>query len=236
MDPYERQKAMQKASSGRMFLMFGGLMLVFTAVTSTLMYGINMFLIASEAAKGTADYVEALETANMTVATARIVGVAFLTTTIVEVTVGIICARFSNRVDKADITQKVIIVLLAEEIVMQIFLIAMHMPNPAMLVSAIILPVFMLWGVSKFKKLAKEDPDRIYAIEKRSNTRRNETSSQSSKSIRERAMMPTVKKSEPSQTKPAAAVTPPVAPLMPDEEHTKTDEENTDEKETESED
>ena len=41
MDQFERQKQMRQALNGKMGLMFGGIFLMFSAITSTLMYGIN---------------------------------------------------------------------------------------------------------------------------------------------------------------------------------------------------
>ena len=48
-----------------MCLMFGGIFLMFSAITSTIMYGINFFMTALEADKGTAEYVELLENAGV---------------------------------------------------------------------------------------------------------------------------------------------------------------------------
>ena len=65
MDQFERMKVTRQAMNGRMCLMFGGIFLMFSAITSTIMYGINFFMTALEADKGTAEYVELLENAGV---------------------------------------------------------------------------------------------------------------------------------------------------------------------------
>ena len=54
MDQFERMMVTRQAMNGRMCLMFGGIFLMFSAITSTIMYGINFFMTALEADKGTA--------------------------------------------------------------------------------------------------------------------------------------------------------------------------------------
>ena len=49
MDQFERMKVTRQAMNGRMCLMFGGIFLMFSAITSTIMYGINFFMTALEA-------------------------------------------------------------------------------------------------------------------------------------------------------------------------------------------
>ncbi|MFR3320277.1 MAG: hypothetical protein ACLTSZ_02780 [Lachnospiraceae bacterium] len=56
MSDYKDQKELKMAMNGRMGLMTGGIILLVTAVSSTLMYGINLFSIASGAAKGEQEY------------------------------------------------------------------------------------------------------------------------------------------------------------------------------------
>ena len=58
MSDYKDQKELKMAMNGRMGLMTGGIILLVTAVSSTLMYGINLFSIASGAAKGEQEYTD----------------------------------------------------------------------------------------------------------------------------------------------------------------------------------
>ena len=57
MDQFEKQKIERQALNGKMTMMFGGIFLMFSAITSTLMYGINFFMTAQQADKGVAEYV-----------------------------------------------------------------------------------------------------------------------------------------------------------------------------------
>ena len=65
MSDYKDQKELKMAMNGRMGLMTGGIILLVTAVSSTLMYGINLFSIASGAAKGEQEYTDILTQANI---------------------------------------------------------------------------------------------------------------------------------------------------------------------------
>lgn len=193
MDPFEKQKQIRTAMNGRMYLMMAGIILVFTAITSSVMYGINMFVIASEAAKGTAEYTEALNAVNMSIAMARLLGGCFVILAVTEIFIGVCSIRLSNRVDKSGFMKKISFILLAEEVLMQMFLLFMGMLNIGMLLTSIAIPLFMLWGATRLNKIAQAEPDRIYAV----NTKKNkeEKSYQTpkkvpeKKSLRERAMM-----------------------------------------------
>lgn len=189
MDLQDKQKEFSMASGGRMFLMLGGVMLVFTALSNTGQYGVQMFRIAAEAAKGTDEYVEILGTLGMGVMALRVMGVAFLVTALVEVTAGIWCIRSSNRVDRSRTTLRVVLALLAVEIIMQIYLLVTHMSGLGMLLSALLMPLLLLWGVTRFRKLAKLNPERVYAIEKNANPIQKQQAPRKEKSLRERAMM-----------------------------------------------
>ena len=63
----DKQKAMRLAMNGRMCLLSSGIMMIFIAVTNTMMYGINMFLVAMEASKGTEEIVQMLAESDMTI-------------------------------------------------------------------------------------------------------------------------------------------------------------------------
>lgn len=185
----DKRKEFSMASGGRMFLLLGGIMLIFTAVTNTGQYGVQMFMIASEAVKGTEEYVEVLESIGMGIWALRIMGGAFLVTALVEVTAGVWCIRSSNRVDRSRGTLRVVLALLGVEIVMQVYLLLMHMSGLGMLLSALLMPLVLLWGATRLRKLAKLYPDRVYAIEKNAAPVQKHPAAQSAKSLRERAMM-----------------------------------------------
>lgn len=193
MDQFERQKQTRMAMNGRMYLLMAGIILIFSAITSSAMYGINMFMIASEAAKGTAEYIEALETVNMSVNMARLIGSCFVLLAAAEIFIGVFSIRLSNRVDKAAFMKRISLILLAAEVLMQLFLLFMGMLNPGMLLTSIAIPLFMLWGATRLTKLAKAEPDRIYAVDTKKNKGSKPFQAQQKapekKSLRERAMM-----------------------------------------------
>lgn len=189
MDPMEKQKQLRWAMNGKMLLLFSGIFMIFSAVTSTVMYGINFFMIAQEAAKGTTEYVELLKNAETSIGLARGVGICFLAVGIWEVIVGFWVARNSNRVDKSDLTFKMVVSLLVLEVIMQVFLFIIHMMNLGLLFSAIALPLFMLWGTGKFRKIAKAEPERVYAVEPANNKARRQADAAPKKSLHEKAMM-----------------------------------------------
>lgn len=191
MDLQEKQKELSMATGGRMFLMLGGIMLLFTALTNTAQYGIQMFRIAAEAAKGTDEYVELLETLQMSGTALRVMGAAFLVTALVELTVSIWCIRSSNRLDKSRGTLRAVLVLLAVEIVMQAYLLITGMNGVGAAISAVLMPVILLWGVTRLRKLAKLHPDQVYAVEKSKNQPQTSQPPKREKSLRERAMMNT---------------------------------------------
>lgn len=60
---------------------------------------------------------------------------------------------------------KIIISLLIVEIMMQVYLFFTGLMNFGFLFTAILLPLFMLWGVTRLRKVAKADPERVYAGE-----------------------------------------------------------------------
>ena len=158
MDQFERMKVTRQAMNGRMCLMFGGIFLMFSAITSTIMYGINFFMTALEADKGTV--------------------------------VGFLSVRNSNRVDKSRFSVKLAISLLITEIIMQVILFFTGLMNLGLLFTAIVLPLFLLWGATRLGKVAKADPERKFAVD----PARKKSSQQSQpaapkKSIRERAAM-----------------------------------------------
>ena len=198
MNDYKDQKELKMAMNGRMGLMTGGIILLVTAITSTLMYGINLFTIASGAAKGEQEYTDILTQANMGITTVRIVAVCFLVLACWEIYSGIFCTMRCNRLDKAKGTKIIAIVTLVAEILMQVVLFFTHMMNLGTLLLAVVVPAYMIWGATRLEKLAKLYPDRKIALntKKAKDARSGAKSSKPSatqpaqkKSLRERAMM-----------------------------------------------
>ncbi len=187
----ERQKQLRQAMNAKMILFAGGIFLVFTAVTSTIMYGINFFTIAHEAAKGTSECVEILQDAGISIGLARGVGICFLIVGMWEATVGLWAVRSNNRVDRSLRTFRLILSLLILEVVMQIFLFFIHMMNLGMLFTAIAIPLFLLWGAGRYRKIAKAEPERVYAVETAKTKAQSHAAPEQKKgkSIHERAVM-----------------------------------------------
>lgn len=190
MDQFERQKVERQALNGRMTLMFGGIFLLFSAITSTLMYGINFFMTAQQADKGVSEYVELLETAGVSSNFLRVAGICFLLVGIYEVVTGFFAVKNSNRIDKSKFTLKMVVSLLIVEVLLQIYLFFTGLMNLGILFTAVLLPLFMLWGVTRLRKVAKADPERIYAVKQASKEKaRQQAAAAPKKSIRERAAM-----------------------------------------------
>lgn len=198
MNQYESPREMSCAMNGKMLLLMLGIMQVFSAVTSTAQYGINMFMIAAEAAKGTEDYVSALDAISMSILNARVVGVVFIAVGIVEIFVGVSCIILQNRLDKCFFTRKLIFILLGVEIVMNIFLFSQRLVNIGRLFSSLVMPLFLLWAVSRLCKLAKKYPDRVYAVDTKQKAAPAPQPAQK-KSLRERAMVPPVEEDDPAE-------------------------------------
>lgn len=212
---YEDHKEMSRAMNGKMILMLIGIMVVFSAITSTAQYGANMFIIAQEAAKGTADYVNALAEVGMSIAVARIAGAVFLAVSIVEIFVGVSCVLLQNRLDKAFFTRKLVIGLLGVEIVMQIFLLAVRLFNPGRFFSSLAMPLFLLWASSMLCKLAKKYPDRKYALDTQ---KKQQQPASPKKSLKERAVVPTDLPGEEEEVLPEAEGPEPVPAVEEREE------------------
>ena len=68
---------------------------MFSAITSTLMYGINFFMTAQQADKGVAEYVELLKKAGVGSTFLRVAGVCFLLVGIYEIIAGFINYYFA---------------------------------------------------------------------------------------------------------------------------------------------
>ena len=191
MDQFEQMKVTRQAMNGKMCLMFGGIFLMFSAITSTIMYGINFFMTALEADKGTAEYVELLENAGVGSGLLKGIGICFIAVGIWEAVVGFLSVRNSNRVDKSRFSVKLAISLLITEIVMQVILFFTGLMNLGSSFYSHCASAVFTWGVHRLGKVAKADPERKFAVDP---ARKKSYSAISNrpppkKSIRERAAM-----------------------------------------------
>ena len=191
MGEFKDQKELKMAMSGRMGLMAGGVLLIFTALSSTLMYGINFFSLASNASGGDAECLEILESANVSISMIQIAAVCFVIAAIAELAVGALCAALSNRLDKAIFTVRAAALLLGVEILMQVFLFLTGLMNLSLLITSIVIPAYLLWSATRLRKLAKIYPDRKTAVntKKAREQQKKPATPVQKKSLHERAMM-----------------------------------------------
>lgn len=181
---------MRMAVNGKVGLMGGGVILLLSAITSTLMYGLNMFNIVSEVSKGNKEYVDMLSKTNLSTNLLVLAGICFLVLAIAEIFAGVFSIRLSNRLDKCFFMKKIVIVLMVVEILIQIFLFFTGLFNFSMLITSILVPSYMLWSVTRLCKIAKAYPDRIYVSDKQKRPAAS-PSQAPKKSLHDRAMMPT---------------------------------------------
>lgn len=163
---YEDQKEMRMAMNGKMIVMLAGVFLIFTAVTSTLLQGMQYFIVGHSAGAGDAEAIKLVESTGLSIGQLYSVGAAYMIVTVAEIMTGIISAKFSNRLDKVKICLYADIVLMAVMILQQSYMMLLaRMFNPFALVAGILMPLLLLWGITRLMKLAKKYPDRMYAVE-----------------------------------------------------------------------
>lgn len=162
---YQDQKEMRRALNSKMIIMLVGIMLVVTALTSSLSYGMRCWSMAGMADGGDKDILEALKQIGITSGTLRICSVIYYLQAVIEVFVGVFCARLSNRLDKNALLWKMAWVILVVEVAAGVALTLLHMTSAIMIVSNLLLPGFLLWAVNSLRKVAKNHPDRIYVVE-----------------------------------------------------------------------
>ena len=162
---YQDQKEMRRALNSKMIIMLVGIMLVVTALTSSLSYGMRCWSMAGMADGGDKDILEALKQIGITSGTLRICSVIYYLQAVIEVLVGVFCTRLSNRLDKNALLWKMAWVILVVEVAAGVALTLLHMTSAIMIVSNLLLPGFLLWAVNSLRKVAKNHPDRIYAVE-----------------------------------------------------------------------
>ena len=189
MEPLEKQKLERQAVNGKMCLMFGGIFLIFSALTSTLIYGMGYFLPALEANRGNQEYQELLATNGLQSSLLMGIGICYLLMAVWEVAVGFNCAKNSNRVDRSRFTKKLVLALLIPEVIFQGTAFFLGLSPISLVFSAIVLPLFLLWGVTRLCKVAKAQPERVYAVDNSKNKAKRQAQAVPQKSIRERAAL-----------------------------------------------
>ena len=91
---YQDQKEMRRALNGKMIVMLVGIMLVMTALTSSLSYGMRCWSMAGMADKGNEEVLEALNQIDITSGTLRACSVVYYIQAVIETMVGIFCCTF----------------------------------------------------------------------------------------------------------------------------------------------
>ena len=163
---YEDQKEMRMAMNGKMIVMLAGVFLILTAVTSTLLQGMQYFIVGHSAGAGDAEAIKLVESTGLSIGQLYSVGVANMIVTVAEIMTGIISAKFSNRLDKVKICLYADIILMVVMILQQSYMMLLaRMFNPFALVAGILMPLLLLWGITRLMRLAKKYPDRMYAVE-----------------------------------------------------------------------
>lgn len=163
---YEDQKEMRMALNGKMVVMLAGIFLIMTALTNTLIQGMQYFYIGSAAKQGIEEAVKLLEESSLTIGKIYSVGFSYVAVVAAEVIVGVICVKNSNRLDKVKICLYADVALFGVKILQQIFMtVISKVFNPLAVIAGLLMPLVVLWGITRLMKLAKKYPDRTYAVE-----------------------------------------------------------------------
>lgn len=184
MQKYKDPKEMRWAMNGRMITMLSGVFIIVTALFTTLRYAIGLFQSANEAAKGVEEYLAAVEQAGISIGYLRFVAAYLLLTTILEVFVGVFSVRLANRLDKSKLCMKLCIALIVVEVILQ----PVVLPTQMLMISNVLMPLCLLWGVSQLRKLSKIYPDRIFAVDTNQANRKKQEVKPQNKNLMARAM------------------------------------------------
>lgn len=220
MQKYKDPKEMRLAINGRMITMISGIFIITTALFTTLRYGMGLFQSAGEAAKGNQELVAAMKELGVGVGYLRFTSVYLLLIAMFEVLVGVFALRLCNRLDKAKLTMKLCIALLAAEVILQPIVLRTGM----MMISNLLMPLCLLWGVFQLRKLAKIYPDRVFAVEPNGGRNKKKAPQPEKKSLMARAM---VQAKEDEKEAPAPEEEPVIEELVTEESAVK--DENQDE-------
>ena len=111
-----------------------------------------------------ADLIGQMDAAGIEAKDLRLLGYGNLITAFFEIFCGLLCALYSNRVNRSKYTLGAAITVLVVEIVFMIFAFTKNALVITNLIYAVLLPVVLLWAALKMRKMAKADPERIYAV------------------------------------------------------------------------
>ena len=197
MEPRDKMKDAKSAINARMILMAAGLFTIINAVSTILQNGLTWFTLATAAEGGTvaaeidvSSLLESMETLGITVSDLRLLGTVCIIICVIRIAAGFVCVLFSNRVDKANITLKVVIGLGVCEVIYEVFLLIKKAIMLGSLLFSFVIVGFLLWAALKMRDLQKAYPNRKYALESTRNTAKKAAAAPK-KTIHDRAMINT---------------------------------------------
>ena len=190
MDNYENQKDFSMAMNGKLLMMMSGIFMLFNAITSNLFQGIGYMNLSRDASKGVEEAVKVLSEASFSSGQVMVMGIICLIVGIITGVGSIICIKFSNRLDKVNITFYAAIIMLVVIFIQQaVMMFVFHFASPMGFLASLMMPLVLLWSTSRFKKLVKKYPDRVYAMDpaKKRGQQANTNANVKNKSLMERA-------------------------------------------------
>lgn len=125
----------------------------------------------------------------VTVSDFRKVGVMNIVMGVIRLLIGLLCVVFCNRVDKARLTFIAAIILAVCEALFAIFLYINRFLGLGSLLYSVLITGILLFGAIRMRKLAKENPERKFAMEPGKRGGGASRPAAPKKSIKERAMM-----------------------------------------------
>ena len=131
-------------------------------------------------------FIEEMDRSGLTAGDLRGFGIAYLISAVLEIIVGMICVVFSNRVDKSKITFTAAIILVVWELIFVVYLLLRGGLMLSVLLNSVLLPIVLLWNAWVMRKLAKEDPTRIFAVKPNRAPAKKPAEPAPKKSIRDR--------------------------------------------------
>ncbi len=131
-----------------------------------------------------------MATLGISVGDLKFLGIACFVIAIIRIFVGVICVKFSNRVDRSSITLKAVIGLAVAEVIYAAVMFLKKALFIGSLIYTFLIVGALLWGALRLRKLAKENPERVYAVEAAQRFTPQPKPAQK-KSLREKAMMST---------------------------------------------
>lgn len=188
MDNYESQKDFSMAMNGKLLMMVSGIFILFSSIAGNIFQGVGYIHLASDAGKGIEEAVKVLAEASFSSGQVMTMGIICLIVGIITGVGSILCVKFSNRLDKVGITFPVAILMLAVILIQQlIMMFVFHFASPMGVLSSLMMPLVLLWSTTRFKKLTKKYPDKVFAMDPNKKGRQQTAANGNSKSLMERA-------------------------------------------------